>query len=264
MKKKSLISLMSILFIVVGFVLVGSVSAETASKTTDKVIKKTEQPPVNKQAAGSERIEETFKKTFPRVPFDSIKPTDIKGIFEVTRGSELIYFIADPGYLLIGNIISKDGKSLTEARKEELAVAKAKELPLDKAIKMGSGKNTIVEFTDPDCPYCRKASEFLETKKDFTRYVFFLALPIHPDAGNKIKYIFCAEDKAKGYEDAMKGKLDDQKYEKCDKPEAENLMKVHKEIAEKMGVSGTPFFIINGKKAVVGSNTQEIEAALIK
>jgi thiol:disulfide interchange protein DsbC len=121
-----------------------------------------------------------------------------------------------------------------------------------------------VEFTDPDCPYCRKASEFLEQKKDATRYIFFLPLPMHPDAENKVKYIFCAEDKAKAYEDAMKGKLDNQKYEKCDKPEAVELLKFHKDLAGKMGINGTPFFIINGKKAITGANTPEIEAALIK
>ena len=31
-----------------------------------------------------------------------------------------------------------------------------------------------------------------------------------------------------------------------------------------MGINGTPFFIVNGKKAVTGANTPEIEAALIK
>jgi thiol:disulfide interchange protein DsbC len=264
-----MVSLISVLLFVVGFVLVGNVSAsETANKamgkTTGKAVNKTEQQPAQKQTAGSEKIEETFKKAFPRVPFDSIKPTEIKGVYEVSKGSEVIYFIADPGYLFIGDIVSKEGKSLTEERKGALAAEKAKDIPLDKAIKMGSGKNTIVEFTDPDCPYCRKASEFLEPKKDVTRYVFFLPLPMHPDAENKVKYIFCAEDKAKAYEDAMKGKLDDQKYEKCDKPEAIALLNLHKELAGKMGINGTPFFIINGKKAVTGANTPEIEAALIK
>jgi thiol:disulfide interchange protein DsbC len=256
MKKKSMVSLICVLLFVIGFVLVGSVSAET--------VKKTEQQPVKKQVAGSEKIEETFKKAFPSVPFDSIKSTDIKGVYEVSKGSELIYFIADPGYLFIGDIVSKEGKSLTEERKGALSAEKAKDLPLDKAIKIGSGKNTIVEFTDPDCPYCRKASEFLEQKKDVARYIFFLPLPMHPDAENKVKYIFCAEDKAKAYEDAMKGKLDDQKYEKCEKPEAIALLNLHKEIAGKMGINGTPFFIVNGKKSIVGANTPEIEAALIK
>ena len=252
---------MCMLLFVVGFVFCGIANA---AETKKQPVKKEAQQPVQKQVVAGEKIEDTFKKAFPRVPFDTIKPTDIKGIYEVTRGSEIIYFIADPGYLFVGDLVSKEGKSLTEERKGALSAEKAKDLPLDKAIKIGSGKNTIVEFTDPDCPYCRKAAEFLEQKKDVTRYIFFIPLPMHPDAENKVKYIFCAEDKAKAYEDAMKGKFDDQKYEKCDKPEAIALLTLHKEIAGKMGINGTPFFIINGKKSVVGANTPEIEAALIK
>ena len=212
----------------------------------------------------AETIEEAFKKAFPRVEFDAIKPTDIKGMYEVRKGPEIIYFVSDPGYLFVGDIISKEGRNMTEARKGEITAANAKDLPLDKAIKVGSGKNTIIEFTDPDCPYCRSASAFLEQRKDVTRYVFFFPLPMHPDAENKIKYIFCAQDRATAYEDAMKGKFDDQKYEKCTKPGAEELLKLHKALGQKMGINGTPFFIINGKKVVVGANTPEIEATLEK
>jgi thiol:disulfide interchange protein DsbC len=261
MKKNSLISCICVLFFVVGLVFCGNINAAEIKKQPDK---KTKQQPVQKQAANDEKIEDTFKKAFPRVPFDAIQPTDMKGIYEVRRGSELVYFIADPGYLFVGDLVNKEGRSLTEERKGALSAEKAKDLPLDKAIKIGNGKNTIVEFTDPDCPYCRKAAEFLEQKKDTTRYIFFIPLPMHPDAENKVKYIFCSEDRAKAYEDAMKGKFDDQKYEKCDKPEATALLSLHKEIAGKMGINGTPFFIINGKKSVVGANMPEIEAALIK
>ena len=234
MKKISMLALFFTFLFVFAFVLYESANAQTTAKTATQKTTKT-------------AIEEIFKKVFPGVPFDSIKPTDIKGVYEVSKGSEVIYFIPDPGYLFVGDIIGKEGKSLTEVRKGELVVEKAKNLPLEKAVKIGSGKNTIIEFTDPDCPYCRKASEFLEQKKDVTRYIFFFPLPMHPDAENKIKHIFCSEDKAKAYEDAMKGKFDDQKYEKCDKPEAAELLKLHKELAGKMGVNGTPFFIINGK-----------------
>jgi thiol:disulfide interchange protein DsbC len=261
MKKNSLILFICVLFFVVGLVFCGNINA---AETKKQPVKKTKQQPVQEQAAKSEKIEDTFKKAFPKVPFDTIKPTNIKGVYEVTRGSEIVYFIADPGYLFVGDIVSKEGKSLTEERKGELSAAKAKDLPLDKAIKIGSGKNTIVEFTDPDCPYCRQASAFLEQKTDVTRYIFFFPLPMHPDAENKVKYIFCAEDKAKAYADAMKGKFDDQKYEKCEKPDAVALLALHKEIGTKMGINGTPFFIVNGKKAVTGANMPEIEAALIK
>ncbi|HEX2965069.1 MAG TPA: DsbC family protein [Syntrophorhabdaceae bacterium] len=260
MKRQKTTLTMCILTIIVCFSVSLSAYAAQAKK---QPVKKT--TPKITESAEPAKIEDVFKKAFPQVPFDSIKLTDIKGIYEVTRGSDIIYFLPENGYVIAGDIINKDGKSLTQQRKAELVADKAKDLPLDKAIKIGNGKNIIVEFTDPDCPYCRKASEYLEQKKDLaTRYIFFLPLPMHPDAENKVKSIFCAQDKAKAYEDAMKGKMDDQKYEKCDKPEAVALLNAHKQLAQRLGITGTPHFIINGKKSITGANTPEIEAALAK
>jgi len=65
---------------------------------------------------------------------------------------------------------------------------------------------------------------------------------MHKDAENKVKYVFCAQDKAKAYEEAMTGKLDDMKYEVCTKPEISDLLKVHKDTAAKLGISGTPSY----------------------
>jgi thiol:disulfide interchange protein DsbC len=36
----------------------------------------------------------------------------------------------------------------------------AETLDLDKALRIGTGKTTVIEFTDPDCPYCRKAYQY--------------------------------------------------------------------------------------------------------
>ena len=213
---------------------------------------------------GAETIEDALKKTFPGIIFDSVRPTDIKGLYEIISGYEIIYFVADPGYLIVGDIVSKEGWSVTALRKSELVAERTKKLPLDKAIKVGSGKNSIIEFTDPDCTYCRSASSILGQRKDVTRYIFFFPLPIHQDAENKIKYIFCAADRVNAYEDAMKGKLDDQKYKKCSNPEAVELLKLHKEIGQNVGVKGTPFFIVNSKKLVLGAEIPEIEAVLEK
>lgn len=210
----------------------------------------------------AEPYEDAFKKAYPQIAFDSMKPTGIKGVYEVVKGGEIIYFLEEPGLLFVGEIIDRTGKSLTDTRRAEILMANAKNLPLDKAVKIGSGKQTIVEFTDPDCPYCRRAATFLESRKDVTRYVFFFPLPSHKDAENKIKYIFCAADKAKAYEDAMKGKLDTQKYTACKTKDAADLLVIHKEAGRRIGVGGTPMFIINGKELVMGANLPAIEAAL--
>jgi thiol:disulfide interchange protein DsbC len=210
----------------------------------------------------SQGYEQAFKKAYPNVPYDTIKPSTVKGLYEVSKGTDLIYYFPEKDLLFIGDIIDKTGRSLTEERKGELLLGNVKNIPLDKAVKIGSGKQTIIEFTDPDCPYCRRSAAFLETVKDVTRYVFFFPLPSHKDAENKIKYIFCSADMVKAYEDAMKGKLDTQKYTVCKKPEASQRLALHKEIGTRIGVNGTPMFIINGKDLVVGANFQAIEAAL--
>lgn len=209
----------------------------------------------------SETVEESFKKLFPNIPVESISPTDIKGVYEVVSQNQIGYFAFESGHLILGEIIDKNGTNVTANRKNEIIASKSKTLPLDKALKMGSGKNIILEFTDPDCPYCRRASSFLNQKTDVTRYVFFLPLPMHKDAENKVKYIFCSNDKAKAYEEAMQGKLDNQKYEVCKKQEVDDLVKIHKEASKKMGISGTPYFIVNGKP-ISGANTPEIDKAL--
>ncbi len=211
--------------------------------------------------APAQSVEESFKKNFPHLKADAVNPTDIKGVYEIVVGSNIGYYAPDPGYLIIGDIRDKNGVSITTSRKNEMVAAKVKALPLDKAVKIGSGKGTVVEFTDPDCPYCRKASSFLSQKTDVTRYIFFLPLPMHQDAENKVKYVFCSADRAKGYEEAMTGKLDDKKYQVCKTPEVEDLLKTHKDISSRMGVTSTPFFVVNGK-VVAGADMAAIEAAL--
>ena len=44
--------------------------------------------------------------------------------------------------------------------------AAAAEIDVSKAITIGSGPKTVVEFTDPDCPFCRKASKYFEGRRD--------------------------------------------------------------------------------------------------
>ena len=219
---------------------------------------------VSASFAGSSETEvrQVLSKTYPNIKVGEIRSSDIPGLYEAEIGPNIVYFYPDKGLIVFGEIWTKDGKSLTTARREQLAAKKAGEIPLEKGIRIGNGSNVVIEFTDPDCPYCRRSAAFLETLKDVTRYVFFFPLPSHRDAENKVRYIFCSSDMAKAYEEAMKGKLDTQKYTVCKKPEAAERLALHREIGTRIGVNGTPMFIINGKDLVVGANFQAIEAAL--
>ena len=46
-----------------------------------------------------------------------------------------------------------------------------------KAVRIGSGPNTVIEFTDPDNPHGRKAAQFLAGRTDVTRHVFLIVSP---------------------------------------------------------------------------------------
>jgi thiol:disulfide interchange protein DsbC len=213
--------------------------------------------------------EESLKKNFPNIPpIDNITPSKIPGLYEVISGGRVFYYAPEAECIVDGQIIMKGGRNLTVEKYQEIeqkhlaAMAlKIKDLPLDKAVKIGKGKNRVIEITDPDCPYCRKAAEFFAGRKDVTKYVFLYPLDMHQQAEPKIRYILCAKDKAKAYEQAMTGKLDDMKFKVCKDAHVDTLLKAHKEVASQLGVTGTPFFIINGQP-VVGADVPLIEKLL--
>jgi thiol:disulfide interchange protein DsbC len=213
-------------------------------------------------------VEKTLKSSFPDIAFDSVNQSPIKGIYEVTEGKRILYFAPEEGIIIAGNMFDKTKKNLTANRLEQIAAKfnediarKAKNLPLNKAVKTGKGKHIVIEFTDPDCPFCRNAAKFFESRTDVTKYTFFTPLPMHPDATNKVRYILCQKDKAKAFDEVMKGKIDGQKYQTCKNAEVDELIKIHESEGAKLSVSSTPFFVIDGK-VVTGADIPKIETLL--
>jgi thiol:disulfide interchange protein DsbC len=213
-------------------------------------------------------VAKTLKTTFPDITYDSISPSPVKGLYEVVAEDRIFYFAPKDGILIVGQMFDKTKRNLTGERLQTLTnkvyesiVKKAKDLPLDKAVKTGSGKHVVIEFTDPDCPFCRQAAKFFESRTDVTKYTFFTPLPMHPDAHNKERYILCQQDKSKAMNEVMNGKMDNQKYETCSTAEVDELIKAHDSAGAKMKVSSTPFFIIDGK-VVSGADIPKIETLL--
>lgn len=205
--------------------------------------------------------EQSLKASFPKLEFEKMSKTPIEGVYEVITGGRVLYYAPKAECIIIGEIITKSEVNLTQAKELELLGARAKQVSLDKAIKIGSGKNTIIEFTNIDCSYCRTASEFLGKTKDLTRYIYFINLSGSPQTDAKMRYVFCAQDKEKAYEEAMAGKLDDMKFKQCGSKDAEIQFHAHNEIGKKVNPPGTPFFLVNGMP-VMGANIPEIQRLL--
>lgn len=177
---------------------------------------------------------------------------DIKGLCEVVvkvGASPIVFYMDQKGeYVLAGNLLSlKDKKNLTRERQQEfMKISQDKVKELEKYTDMtfgakGSGK-FIYFFTDPDCPFCKRAEPIVEEwakKNNVEVRVILYPLPIHPDAFPKSVSLVC--DK-KTWEDYKRGYMGSQ----CE--EGKKKVQSNLELGQKLGINGTPTFIgMNGK-----------------
>ncbi|HEY5523447.1 MAG TPA: thioredoxin fold domain-containing protein [Desulfuromonadaceae bacterium] len=141
--------------------------------------------------------------------------------------------------------------------------ADATTLDFGKSITIGNGPKEVVEFTDPDCPYCRKASKYFDGRSDVTRHVFFYPLPRHPKAKEKVQYILSQMDRATAYREVMSGKMDSVLKFEGITAKGIKLQEEQVETARRQKVDSTPTFLINGR-IIVGFDQKKIEEALGK
>jgi len=213
-------------------------------------------------AAANESLkseEKKLKKSFPNLRVDSFRESPVKGLYEIVAGNQVFYFSPE-GYLMFGELWSKEGKNLTAETREKVLAEKVKSIPLDKALKIGSGPHQVIEFTDPDCPFCRKVDDLLAKRTDVTRYVFFFPLRrIHPEAEKKARYILSQKEKENAFREVLSGALDGKPIPQ-DENNASQLEEMEK-VAQSIGVQGTPAIWIDGI-AVNGADIPRIKSLL--
>ena len=203
---------------------------------------------------------ENLMKSFPNLRVDGFREAPLKGLYEITAGEQVFYFSPE-GYLFFGEIWTKGGKNLTAEQREKIAAERIKNLPLDKALKIGSGPKKVIEFTDPDCPYCRKVDTFLAKRTDVTRYIYFVPLrTIHPDAEKKARYILAHANREQAFHEVFTGTLDGKPVPVAAGVQQTQLAEMEK-IAAGLGVRGTPALWIEGAP-VNGADLQRISGLL--
>lgn len=202
------------------------------------------------------KIYQKFSSTFKNTKIRSIKESPVKGLYQVVLDNgEILY--TDGKHLVIGHIFTFKGEDLTQKEIDEIAGKSIDKLDLSKAIKIGNGKQKVIEVSDPECPFCRRSERFFKNK-DVTRYVYFMPLPFHKKARPLAIHILCSKDKEKEYRKAMRGKLDNAKqliY--CS--EGEEKLRQMEGVAKKLKVRGTPVFWVqtkNGWKKIEGANPE--------
>lgn len=209
-------------------------------------------------------VEAKFAKILRNTKVASVKVSPIPGLYEIISGPNVFYFAPEgEGHLIFGQIVSKDGVNLTasiqdklraeaDKVKEKSSAALLKNLDLSQAVKIGNGKNIVIEFTDPDCPYCRKADKILLGRSaDVTRYVFLFPLDqLHPNARAKSVYVHSSQDKAQALHDVFAGKYDRElpvnNNGEAKIASATKTLESGIKAGVSLGVQGTPMLFVNG------------------
>lgn len=215
--------------------------------------------------AGDTEIRQAVQTLAPGAKVTQISKTGVKGMMEVTldgdEGPMVVYADEQGQFLLIGDMLDvKNKRNLTRERMDKLNEVKWESLPLKNAIKVvrGNGQRKLAVFSDPDCPYCKKAEVEFSKMDNVTIYTFLYPLAFHKDAARKARLVWCSKDQSQAWLDLMlKGKIPEGDAT-CNDPIDENL-----KLGTRLRVEGTPAMILaNGKRVPGYVPAAKLEAML--
>ncbi len=187
-------------------------------------------------------IKKAIATFMPTEQVDTVKPSEIKGLYEVNAGSNIFYASEDGKYLLQGQLFDVDAKkNITESKLGAVRKAALDKIGEQEMIvfKAPNSKYTVSVFTDIDCGYCRKLHSEIDqylAQGITVRYLFFPRAGKGSESYNKAVAVWCAADKNKALTAAKKGDAFDTKS--CDNP-----VDKHMQLGEDFGMTGTPMIV---------------------
>jgi len=176
---------------------------------------------------------------------EDISATPVPGVFEMRRGTDILYVSQDGRYAFTGNLYRvADRQNLTEVRRSELRRELIDAVPESKMVVFApeQPKYTITVFTDIDCPYCRALhSQIAEYNRlgVKVRYLFFPRSGPDTESWHKAEQIWCSPDRKVALTEAKLGKPLTAKI--CpNTPVAEDY-----ELGKEIGLEGTPGIVLS-------------------
>ena len=185
-----------------------------------------------------------------RLP-DSVGPTPVAGLYEVTFGTQVVYLFEDGQHLLSGDLIDLDaGANLTEdARK---LGRKAVIDGLDKAgmvvFSPTDTISTITVFTDTECGYCvrlhQEINQLLAAGVE-VRYLGYPRAGVGSSSFDTLVSVWCSDDPQQAMTDAKSGRSVEPRSCQTD-------IAQHMQAADGVGVRGTPTIVLEDGKTIPG------------
>ena len=185
-----------------------------------------------------------------RLP-DSVGPTPVAGLYEVTFGTQVVYLFEDGQHLLSGDLIDLDaGANLTEdARKS------GRKSVIDSLDEAGmvifsptDTISTITVFTDTECGYCvrlhQEINQLLAAGVE-VRYLGYPRAGVGSSSFDTLVSVWCSDDPQQAMTDAKAGRAIEPRSCKTD-------IARQMEAAQGVGVRGTPTIVLQDGKTIPG------------
>jgi thiol:disulfide interchange protein DsbC len=197
-------------------------------------------------------IRKNIAARVPDLPkIDEITKTAIPGIYELRMGTDVVYTDERGDHLIQGEMIdTKSHANITQARIDKLTAIDFATLPLQDAIvwKQGTGARKLVIFADPNCGYCKRFENELQSVKDVTVYTFLYPI-LGGDSPQKSRDIWCSKDNTSAWRNWMlNGSTPTRSIGRCDAGALDRNLAMGK----KYRVSGTPSLVFEDGKRVPG------------
>jgi len=177
-----------------------------------------------------------------------IKPSPIKGLYQVVVPPKILYISEDANYVFEGDIINtKTNENYTEDARNAAHFAAVDAFKDSMIIfsPKGKVKHTISVFTDMDCYYCQKLHKEISEYNRLGIEVRYLAYPrqgLQSPSYRKAVSVWCSKDQKAALTKAKNGEVLEEKT--C----ANNPVKKHFALGKALGIGGTPAIILeNGQ-----------------
>lgn len=207
--------------------------------------------------------ERELQQTFTNLKFEDFGPAPVHGpIYQAMAGGRVLYFAPESGHLLFASVYDRNGVNVTALAQDESARKRLSAIDPARALVIGpAGAPQVIEFTDPDCPYCQALERFWEAKaaegKPVQRRIYFVST-IHPQAAAKAEHILCSPDPTAAFHEIYSGAAPAE-LRTC--PAGKAKVAADAATVEMMGISGTPTLFVDGRM-ISGFKQAELEAFL--
>ena len=188
---------------------------------------------------------------FAGVKPENVQTTPVPGIFEVLRGSDILYMTRDGQYAFTGDLYQVPTRAnLTEVHRRELRRKLIDAVPESRMVVFSppQPKYTVTVFTDVDCGYCRALHRQIADYNRLgvrVRYVFYPRTGPDTESWHKAEQVWCSADRKAALTRAKLG-------ETLDAPVCANTPVAQEyELGKAIGLEGTPG-IVAANGAMVG------------